>query len=372
MERQEQAPTLSVCIVTGRRLALLDRCLESLQRQLDPPAWELLVCSDRDPDLSELVHARFPEAVVGLVRGALPGAARNFLVERARGQLLLFLDDDVTVRFDLLHRMAAIADEHPESSVFGGPNETPPGSSRFQIVQGAVLASLIGAGPVRRRYGAHPAGPADERWFTLCNLAIRRDAMLRFDASLVCAEENELMDSMSRRGALLHYDPRLVAYHERRATLSGFAQQMYKYGRGRGQLLARRPASTRLGHVVPTFLLAYVVAASAIVGVARRPEPFALVLVYLGAVLAEAVHIGRRVRRFRATSLAAALIVVLHTCYGLGVVSGVLRGRRRPAGSSAWTPLPHQGLAEASTASSQSDRWAAHGGGGGVRPPDAR
>ena len=56
------------------------------------------------------------------------------------------------------------------------PNDTPPGSSRFQAVQGAVLASLVGSGPVRRRYGAHPPRHADERFFILCNLAVRRSA----------------------------------------------------------------------------------------------------------------------------------------------------------------------------------------------------
>src|SRR3954447_26401518 len=84
----EPRPYLSVCIVTGRRIPLLDACLASLQDQVDPPTFELLVCSDGDDDVAAAVHARFPDAGVCQVDRALPGAGRNLLVEQAQGSLL--------------------------------------------------------------------------------------------------------------------------------------------------------------------------------------------------------------------------------------------------------------------------------------------
>ena len=54
-------PVLSICIVTGRRISMLDACLASLQAQVDPPPFELLVCSDGDRDVA---HARAPGAPV--------------------------------------------------------------------------------------------------------------------------------------------------------------------------------------------------------------------------------------------------------------------------------------------------------------------
>ena len=55
--------------------------------------------------------------------------------------------------------------ETPVMYRFGSPSDymTPPGSSGFQVVQGAVLSSLMGAGPVSRRYGARHAGLAREK-----------------------------------------------------------------------------------------------------------------------------------------------------------------------------------------------------------------
>ena len=347
-------PSISICIVTGRRDAVLDACLASLQAQEDAPPWELLVCAEGDRAVHAAVARRFPEARVCFVDRANPGAARNLLVERAQGDVLLFLDDDVTVEPHLLARLHDLAAEHPECDVFGGPNDTPSHSTPFQVVQGAVLASIVGSGPVRRRYGQHPPGEADERFFILCNLAVRRAVMVAFDHDLVCAEENEMLAELAHRGARMHYDPLLVAYHERRGTYSGFARQMHKYGRGRGQVLRRRPSSTRAAYLAPTLLLLYVLALPAL---AWRLGPAALLPfgLYLAAVAACAGWIAKTLRRIGAAPLAAWLIVTVHACYGTGVARGALA--RRDAG-----PPP--------VADAQIDLPAAAGPGRGTPDPD--
>lgn len=326
-------PMISICIVTGRRDAVLDACLASVVAQEGAPAWELLVCAEGDPNVPELVRARVPDARVCFVDHALPGAARNLLVQQARGELLLFLDDDVTIEPDLLARLARLADEHPECDVFGGPNDTPPNSSRFQVTQGAVLASIVGSGPVRRRYGAHPAGESDERFFILCNLAVRRAVMVAFANDLVCAEENALLAELADSGARMYYDPELVAYHERRATLRGFARQMHKYGRGRGQVLVRQPTTFRPSFLAPTAFLAYVLTLP-LLWVVAGPLAAAPGVVYLGAVGACSAWIAKTLRRPTDLPLAAWLTLVLHACYGWGVVRGAA-GRRPPVAAPA-------------------------------------
>jgi succinoglycan biosynthesis protein ExoA len=330
---------ISVCILAGHGLAALDACLASLQTQLAPPPFELLVGGTPTPDVIEMVHARFPTAQVCDTAGRLPGAARNPLIERATGRLLLFLDDDVTAPPDLLGQLVATAAQHPEASVFGGPNETPPRSSRFQVVQGAVLSSLMGAGPVSRRYGARHPGPADERWFTLCNLAVRRDVMLPFVTHLVCAEENALLAGLRRRGERMHYEPELRVFHARRPRIRSFAAQMRKYGRGRGELLRRDPRTLRAAYLAPVALLIYVLVAAATI-VLRGPTLLALVpaILYGVLILATALRVAWTLRRLTAAPLAAALIAIVHGCYGAGMLRGVcFPGRARPEAAVRWT-----------------------------------
>jgi succinoglycan biosynthesis protein ExoA len=334
-------PQVSVCILAGHERGALDSCLRSLRRQQSPPQFEVLVGGrDPDPDVVRIVHRHFPEAPVCDTGGRLPGAARNPLIERARGQLLLFLDDDVTAPPDLLRTLAQVAAAHPEASVFGGPNATPPGSSRFQAVQGAVLSSLVGSGPVSRRYGARHGGPADERWFTLCNLAVRRRAMVPFLTHLVCAEENALLAELRRRGERMRYEPALRVHHVRRPTVRSFARQMVKYGRGRGQVMARRPSTTRLAYLAPSALLVYLALVPAAFALS---VPAALALApataYAVLVCASGLRIGRSLGRMSDAPLAWALTLVVHLCYGAGVLRGLVRpGRARHDRPGRWMP----------------------------------
>lgn len=318
---------------------MLHDCLRSIAAQVDPPAHEVLVCSDGDHEVADAVRSHFPGAVVGFVTSALPGAARNLLVERARGELLLFLDDDATLRPDALRRLDELASQHPEAAVFGGPNDTPPGGSRFQAVQGAVLASLVGSGPVRRRYGAHPPTHADERFFILCNLAVRRSAMVPFVDDLICAEENAMLTELARNGVVMYYDPDLVAYHERRPTLRGFLAQMHKYGRGRGQVTRRQPSDLRPAYVAPSALLAYLLGALPLT-FWLGPLVLTPLAAYAAAVAVSAVVIARTLRQPSSAPLAAALTVLLHLWYGAGVLRGLVPARGSGAPALEWLDRP--------------------------------
>ncbi len=339
-------PQISVCVLAGHGLDRLETCLASLHSQVAPPPFELLVGGDATEEVVDMVHGYFPEALVCRTWHWLPSEARNPLVERARGELLLFLDDDVTAPPDLLRRLAEIAAQHPKATVFGGPNETPAASSRFQVVQGAVLSSLMGAGPVSRRYGARHPGPADERWFTLCNLAVRRRVMVPFTGNLVCAEENALLYELRRRRETMRYEPTLRVFHVRRPSARTFAAQMLKYGRGRGQLLARRPSTARAAYLAPALFLLYLMLAPALTvsfaGQLGKTASWSLLApgaLYSALLLITALRIGWTLRHPRDVVTAAALIVTVHLCYGTGVLDGLLSrrvGRPRELAPAEW------------------------------------
>lgn len=327
--RHSVPPVVSVVVVAGGRNDLLARCVASLRQQREAPAWELILCADSTVARGQRVDGMFRTGDVTLVPGRTPAGLRNQVLHRARGELLLFLDDDATLPPDYLARLAELAGSHPEAGVFGGPNVTPFGSSRFEVTQGAVLSSLVGAGPVRRRYGPHPATEADERYFTLCNLAVRREVMTRFDDDLVCAEENELLGRLRASGVRMRYDPQLSSGHHRRPDRRGFAAQMWKYGRGRGQLAVRSPRTLRPAHLAPSLAVAYL--AAAIVGGAFEPLLLLPVAGYLAALLGQAAWISRTLARPGAAPEAFGLLLVLHVCYGCGLFAGLAEPRRGPA-----------------------------------------
>jgi succinoglycan biosynthesis protein ExoA len=333
-------PDISVCILAGHGTDVLERCLKSLRGQIAAPPFELLIGGQPTRETLEVVQRNFPQATVHETRG-LPGAARNPLIERARGALLLFLDDDITAPPDLLGNLAGTAARYPEAVVFGGPNGTPPHSSRFQAVQGAVLSSVVGSGPVRRRYGSRRAGFADERWFTLCNIAIRAEAMVPFFDDLVCAEENALLATLRAGGARMRYEPRLRVFHERRPTERSFARQMFKYGRGRGQLTLRDPRTLRAAYLAPSGLLLYllltpILATTSPLGVLAL-IPLAL---YGLLVAATAARIAWTLRRLGDVPMAGVLVVTVHLFYAAGVMWGMLPSRSPHPEASAAAAVP--------------------------------
>ena len=93
----------------------------------------------------------------------------------------------------------------------------------------------------------------------------------------------------------MYYDPRLVAYHERRPTLRGFAQQMHKYGHGRGQLTRREPRTLRPAYLVPSLMLLYALVAPAI-AVVVHPAALLPFVAYAAGMVVSAAWIARTLR----------------------------------------------------------------------------
>src|SRR5680860_850036 len=168
-----------------------------------------------------------------------------------------------------------------------------------------------------------PAGTAGDQAFILCNLAVRRKVMVRFPDDFLCAEENALLSDLRRQEVVMYYAPELAVYHERRPTPRGFAQQMHKYGRGRGLLLRREPGTFRPSYAAPSAFLAYLLVLPLLL-LAFGPAAAIPVVAYVAAVFVGAAWIARTLRRPGALPLAAGLLVVLHAGYGAGVVRGLV------------------------------------------------
>jgi glycosyltransferase involved in cell wall biosynthesis len=93
------AMVVSIVIATKDRASYLERALASLETQMNAPEFEAIVVdngsTDRTKDVAEaFAHGTFP---VRYVAAPQPnrGAARNRGVAQARGEYLLFCDDDV-------------------------------------------------------------------------------------------------------------------------------------------------------------------------------------------------------------------------------------------------------------------------------------
>jgi len=109
---------LSLIIATCKRPASLARLIESLAPQLDDEA-ELLIAENGSARQSEI--PRVEGRIIHLYERA-PGKCRvqNLAIAQARGEILGFIDDDVTVCPDYLFRVGHFFARHPEFAAMKG------------------------------------------------------------------------------------------------------------------------------------------------------------------------------------------------------------------------------------------------------------
>jgi hypothetical protein len=119
-------PRATVVICTRNRAATLARVLEGFCAQSvpDDTSWELLVVdngsTDRTRDVTDAFASRLPIRVVDEPEPGL-SAARNRAVLAARGEYLLWIDDDAMPSPGWIASYLAAFSEWPAAAVFGGP-----------------------------------------------------------------------------------------------------------------------------------------------------------------------------------------------------------------------------------------------------------
>ena len=116
---------LTVAICTWNRCALLEQTLERMRNLVVPPRvrWELLVVNNNCTDQTDTVISSFSERLpIRRIFEPQPGQtyARNSAINAARGELMIWTDDDVLVGCDWLQNYTAASAKYADASFFGG------------------------------------------------------------------------------------------------------------------------------------------------------------------------------------------------------------------------------------------------------------
>ncbi len=207
------APKLSVLIATYNRAERLPRCLAALEAQdEDLDAFEVIVAVDGSTDDTverlEALETRLRLVVLPLAnRGK--SAALNDALERAAGDVCLFIDDDIIASPALIreHRQAY---EEDERTVGIGPLEQKVGSNTDAY-------ALARARQWNQRYEEMTDEPVDWADCYGGNMSAPRAALLAVGGlarDLAAVEDLELGFRLRAEGCVPRFLPRAAALHD--------------------------------------------------------------------------------------------------------------------------------------------------------------
>jgi len=169
-------------VATRNRAGSLLRLLNGLSEQINAPPFVVIIAdngsSDDTPRVVENARDRLR---THYVREERPGKSRalNAALKFARGELIIFTDDDVIPQPDWLSQFYSAAQRYSDVNIFGGQidvnlADVPSWIKRsFNLMGLLTSAHNYGNSDIRYNYGQYPFGP---------NMAIRRHLLIVHEA----------------------------------------------------------------------------------------------------------------------------------------------------------------------------------------------
>jgi serine acetyltransferase/glycosyltransferase involved in cell wall biosynthesis len=316
-------PRVSVVIPTYERAERVARLVSDLAAQTLPPgAFEVIVVDDgsrEDPrPRLEAVKAPF-HLVIERQQNQGPAAARHRGALLARGEILVFLDDDMIPAPGLLEEHLRVHDATPRAVVVGSIRASRQ-LARLSIFERFHARKLDQHTDSLRATGRAPRGTE------VCsgNLSVRRAeyfAVDGFDVSLGRSEDRELGLKLEEAGAALRFADAASTVHDSDHTdLAGWLRRAFLYGQFELRIARKHPGAL---HANPWHYLDLV---------RWLPRPaYALAVVAPGAGRAVARAMMRLAGGLDALGLERPAIAGAELAYGMEYYRGV----RAEAGSAA-------------------------------------
>lgn len=261
--------------------------------------------------------------------GKNPSENRNKGIEKAKGEFVVFLDDDASVKKDYLKKIKNFFDRYPVIDIVGGPQLTSKDENFFAKMSGIVLTSNFGVYKIRKRYVSEKINcDADETFLTSANLCARKNVFKKiggFNTNLFPGEDPEFIFRAKKAGLKIACNPEMIIYHKRRGDFSSYCKQIFSYGFTRPKK-DKISGKTNLLFLIPLIFSVYFL----LLPTLFLLNYFLLIPLIMHAFLSIIFSVCNSLRNksFLGIFMLPFLYLFTHLAYGLGMLAGYFNTER--------------------------------------------
>jgi glycosyltransferase involved in cell wall biosynthesis len=236
-------PKASVVIPTKNRSALLAEAIERIESQTVPREhYEVIVIDNDSADDTRSVlqqKARtYPNLKFGLQEKPGAAATRNGGLRLAKGELILFVDDDVQAEHSLIEAHLACHQKNPNASVIGAVS-MPWGDTTDPFLRYLRDHRILNPYTPSK-------GPIDFSYYHTCNVSTPTSVLLNVggfneDFQIYGMEDIELGYRLEKAGSRMVFAPDAKAVHYRFPGYQDFIERSEQAGYSLGQLIRLHP-----------------------------------------------------------------------------------------------------------------------------------
>lgn len=245
------APVYSVIVPVYNRIGEVSDLMSSLAMQSEKN-FEVIIVEDGSTEKCDQVVAKWADQVdVHYYWKPNEGRsiARNYGIERSRGQWLIFFDSDCVIPHDYFKTLTAQLAAQPEPlDCFGGPDAA---SHDFNNMQKAIsfsMTAFLTTGGIRGGGKVH-LEKFVPRSFNMGYTRRVYDTVGGFREMF--SEDIDMSTRIRKAGFRIGLIGDAYVYHKRRNTLKSFSRQTYVFGMSRITLKLLYPDSLKLVHTLP-------------------------------------------------------------------------------------------------------------------------
>ena len=246
-------PTLSIITVTKNRSALLKIALTSLIGQCRTNDEIIVVDASTDdtPHIVAKLAKKLPIVYVRYLKKGYP-AFYNEAARRAKGDILVFFDDDCKASKTFLARIRRAHMKHPNAVIQGFTHSIPRGNVYVDIMgdhyKNWLAAMSLSKNTLKSFDSKNASMPRALFWK-------HRGLSPRMHRG---SEDIELGLRLRRAGITIYLDRSIIASHHERTTLQSFLRQHQRFAESEGYLDNILPRGERLGVIPAKNLLLHI------------------------------------------------------------------------------------------------------------------